>query len=355
VPVRVLAPGEPTPAVFDAVLPRLRDDARQLFGADVRLQPVAYELRPFSHLLRLAVWQDGHTVPSSHCFLKIFKPKPVPDGEAQMRTRVEHDYATNRRIHDGLARFPAFGAVRPLICYPDALTIVTEEATGETLLAHLERHAAWFPSPSVVAQLGATMAAAGQWVRAFQTIEPEGEPIAVADLRAYIDVRLQRLAAAGSPVITPASRGAVLAHIDALSAALAPTDCRSVVIHADLAPGNMLVSGDRIVVLDFAMTSRGTRLHDLTRLYLQTDLLGAKPQFRRQVLDAALLALLDGYEPGLTTGDPLFRLLSLLHRVNHLGTLTLNRARFPASLYNRRLRSIHGRWIARELQRPVPA
>jgi hypothetical protein len=115
------------------------------------------------------------------------------------------------------------------------------------------------------------------------------------------------------------------------------------------------VSGDRIVVLDFAMTSRGTRLHDLTRLYLQTDLLGAKPQFRRQVLDSALLALLDGYEPGLTTADPLFRLLSLLHRVNHLGTLTLNRARFPASLYNRRLRSIHGRWIARELQRPVPA
>lgn len=351
-PPRVLAAGVAPPAVFAAVLARLRDDASAIFGANVGLQPVAYELRPFSHLLRLAVWCEGSPTPHAHCFLKIFKPKPVPDGEAQMRARVEHDYAINRRIHQAMLAFPRCGAVRPLVCYPDALTIVTEDATGQTLLSHLEQHAAWWPSPGVDAQLCETMAATGRWLRSFQTIEPAGDPVALADIRAYIDLRLQRLVRAGSPVVTTTARDAVLAHIDSLSTLISPAQRRSVIIHADLAPGNVLVADDRIVVLDFAMTSRGTRLHDLTRLYLQTDLLGAKPHFRRPVLDRLLAALLDGFEPGLTPADPLFRLLSLLHRVNHLGTLSLHRTPFRNQLYNRRLRALHRSWIANQLQRP---
>ncbi len=341
--------GDTTPDVFGPALTRLRHDAVSVFGGSVTLQPVAYELRPFSHLLRLAVRQKGGTAPDTHCFLKIFKPKPVPDGAAQMRARVEHDFAVNLRIHDALLPFPKFGAVRPLVCYPELLTIVTEDADGQTLLAYLERHAAWWPSRRVVATLCDTMAATGQWLRAFQTIEPAGAPVGLDEIRSYVDLRLQRLVAAGSPVVTTGAREAILTHIDALFAATLPEQRRTLIIHADLAPGNVLVAGDRIVVLDFAMTSRGTRLHDLTRLYLQTTLLGAKPHLRQPVLDRVLAALLDGFEPGLTPGDPLFRLLSLLHRVNHLATLTLQPARFPINLYNRRLRSMHAAWLTREL------
>ena len=42
------------PEVFDPVLSRLRSEAPQHFGAaGVQLVPVAYEDRPFSHLLRV--------------------------------------------------------------------------------------------------------------------------------------------------------------------------------------------------------------------------------------------------------------------------------------------------------------
>ncbi len=113
--------------------------------------------------------------------------------------------------------------------------------------------------------------------RAFQAIDPSNERIALDDVRAYIDLRLQRLVAARSRVVTADTRVALLARIDDLGSAIPPDALRSVVIHADLAPGNVLVCGDRIVVLDFAMTARGTRLHDLTRLYVQTDLMRPSP------------------------------------------------------------------------------
>ncbi len=343
-----LAPGAAVPAVFDTVLARFVADAPTVFGAGVRLEPVAFELRPFSHLLRIAIVAQDDVTPARHCFLKIFKPKAVPDGEAQMRRRVEHDFATTRRIHDALAEFPRFGAVRPLACYGEHLAVVTEESVGETLLARLEARAAWFPSEHAVGDLCETMRAAGGWLQAFQTIDPGEERIDLDDIRDYIDLRLRRLVAAGSPVVTTAARDRLLEHITRLSAAIPQEALRSVVVHADLAPGNVLVSGERIVVLDFAMTTRGTRLHDLTRLYLQTDLLRAKPQFRPVVLSRLLQALLEGFEPGLTAQEPLFRLLSLLHRVNHLATLTLNPARFPTNLYNRRLRRLHATWLLGE-------
>lgn len=336
--------------MFQTVLTKFTADIARLFGQGSRLQPVGYELRPYSQLLRVAVDTPGDVPAHRHCFLKVFKPKPVPDGDAQMRRRVEHDYAVNLRIHDALVPFPGCGAVRPVACYPDDLAIVTEEAVGQTLLAHLEANAAWFPSRTVIDSLALTMAATGRWLKAFQTIDPSDDDISADELRAYIDHRLTRLVAAGSPVVTAAARDQLLRHIDELTSALPVGALRSVMIHADLAPGNVLVSGDRIVVLDFAMTSRGTRLHDLTRLFLQTDLLGAKPQFRRRVLDALLTALLNGFDPALTPRDPLFRLLSLLHRVNHLATLTLSRAPLPASLYNRRLRAIHAAWLRSELR-----
>jgi len=128
-----------------------------------------------------------------------------------------------------------------------------------------------------------------------------------------------------------------------------------VAIHADLAPGNVLVDDGRVVVLDFAMAGRGSYLHDISRLFLQLDVLRAKPQFRAPVVACLQNGLLRGLDPALTAAHPLFRYLLMLHRVNHLGTLSLSRERFPASVLNARVRRLHRAWIERELAAPVGA
>jgi Ser/Thr protein kinase RdoA (MazF antagonist) len=145
----------------------------------------------------------------------------------------------------------------------------------------------------------------------------------------------------------------VLAHIDALVSLVSSSDLADVLVHADLAPGNVLIAGRRVVVLDFAMTHRGSLMQDISRLYVQMDLMRAKPQFRRQVIHALQKALLRGFDPGLTKERPLFRLMLLRHHVNHLLTLNVRRERFPAAVYNAHLRRLHRQWIARELSHGV--
>jgi Ser/Thr protein kinase RdoA (MazF antagonist) len=198
-----------------------------------------------------------------------------------------------------------------------------------------------------MAELEETMTACGRWLQRFHGFDTREGRATVTDLRAYIDVRLRRLVEQN--VISSSYRERILQYLNRLARQVSPTDLREVTIHADLAPANILVCATRIVVLDFAMAGRGSYLHDISRLFLQLDVLRAKPQFRTSVIAALQSALLRGLDPALTAEHPLFRYLLMLHRINHLGTLALRRERFPSSVLSARVRQLHRQWIDRQL------
>lgn len=334
---------------FEPVLERLRQDAEQRLGVSpLRFVPVNREERPFTRLLRVSVHRSGDVEPLTHFFVKIFKVKPDV-GVERTRERIVRDFDVNRRVHDAMQPLEELGAVPPVACYPDLLAIVTEQVTGPTLLDHLQMEAAWFPAAARIEGLCRTVGTAGRWIREFQGSATGGGCVAIEDLCAYVDHRLQRLVRHGT--FSTSDRAQVLTLIDHLGARIAAEDLKEVPIHSDLALGNIIVSGRRIVVLDFAMTKLGTRLHDLSRLFLQIELLAIKPQLRATIAGQLQRSLLEGFEPGLTVEHPLFRLLMLLHRVNHFTSLSLNRASLPAAIYNNFVRRHHRRSIAAELQR----
>jgi hypothetical protein len=335
-------------SVFEPVLARLQAEAVAHFGtAETRLVPLAVEQRPFSQLLRVGVCRNGAVAPDVYLFVKVFKPKPEDGGVEKMRARVAHDFDVSRRIYAALDSPGHGGAVRPVACYVEHLAIISEEAQGPTLMAHLNARARWFPTRRSQQLAIDTLAAVGRWLRAFQTIEPGTGVIDLGDLRRYIDVRLQRLVS--HAVWGGAQRDLVLRHLDGLAALIPRTDLADVLIHADLAPGNILVAGGRVIVLDFAMVQRGCSVHDLSRLWVQLDVLRAKPQFRTPVVHRLQQALLTGFDPELTADRPLFRYLVMLHRVNHFASLSLNREPFLARTFSRRVRRLHARWIDREI------
>jgi aminoglycoside phosphotransferase (APT) family kinase protein len=342
------------PAMFSPVLLRLQTDAAAHFGtSDLRLVPLRWDERPFSYVLLVRV--DRGDAALSHLYVKLFKPKPV-DGRADgMRLRVARDFETTRRVHEAMVRYDDLGVVPPIACYPDHLAIVTERVDGPTLLEYLRTRASWFPGSAHLQDANETMARVGRWIRVFQAIDQACDTQPVGDLRGYVDIRLERLVARGGTGFTQARRLQVLEHIEALASRIPAGELRSVATHADMALGNILVSGRRVVVLDFAMAKRATRLHDLTRLYLQVGLLGLKPQMRAPVIRCLQHALVTGFDPALTPEQPLFRLSVLLHRVNHLTTLTLGHAPFPGALYNAFVRRHHQRWIDAEIAREAGA
>ena len=102
-------------------------------------------------------------------------------------------------------------------------------------------------------------------------------------------------------------------------------------------------------VLDFTMAKMGTALHDLGRLFVQLDLIGVKPHVQERVVRRLQESLLTGYDSTLTVTNPLFRLLLLLHRVNHIVTLLYQPAQLVEAAYNRLVLQRHYRWVGREL------
>jgi len=341
------------PPVFADVRDRLEADLKRLYDRpDLTLEPRTCHRRPFSHVLHARASASGGPLPD--VFVKRFTQKADLSVEA-MRARVVHEHDVTARVHAHLADSSDLGAIRPLAVYPDALTIATEGAPGITLLDLLTRRAQWLPSSTTVRELASILETTGRWIARLQTLDQREGGVRFADLRAYLDLRLARLADAGRGGFAPEHRSAVLAHADRLGQQLTPADLRDVLVHADLAPGNVLVDGGRVIVLDFAMAHRGTRLQDLTRLHVQLDLLCAKPQFRRAVITQLQEALRHGYDPALRASHPLFRVQTLVHRVNNLSTVTLRPGPWPASLYDAHVRRLHLRWLARELGTPVAA
>ena len=337
---------------FDPIFARLEAESLERFGlAKVRLTPVGYEERPFSWLCRAAISSEATATPALHVFIKIFKPKD-PAAGVDLRARVVQDFATTCEIHAFMAPWEDLGAVRPIACYEDELTIVTEQADGATLLDALQAHATWFPSRRRVEALASDLASVGRWLKHFQGFHPRDGHLSAAGLREYVDTRLRRLVEHG--VMSSGDRARILEHLQRIGHLVPEADLADVAVHADLAPANILVSMHRVVMLDFAMAGRGTPLHDISRLHMQLDLLRAKPQFRRAVIAPLQAALLHGYDPALTAQRPLFRLLSMLHHVNHLGTLALRRESFLARVVSARAIAMHRRWIAAELESGAP-
>ena len=333
---------------FAPIIARLEAEAVERFGAaGVRLTPVGYEERPFSWLVRAAVSSPHAGALPGHVFIKIFKPKD-PSSGVDLRARVLQDFTTTCEIHEFMKHRVGLGAVRPIACYDEALTIVTEQAEGVTLLDALRAHATWFPSRGRLEALTRSLEAVGRWLRLFQGFRPATAEVSIVSLHEYVDTRLKRLVERG--VMPARQRERILQHLHGLGSRVTGGDLREVAVHADLAPANVLVSDRGVVMLDFAMAGRGTSLHDISRLHMQLDLLRAKPQFRSAVIAPLQAALLRGFDPGLSPRHPLFRLLAMLHHVNHLGTLALRREAWPGRLVSARALRMHRRWIEAELE-----
>jgi len=346
--VRVTAPASSYPyGSYEAVLARLRGDGLSgVLSPPVEVETLELLRRPYSKLARIRLrHRDGVT----EAFVKLLRLKEQGDAHREaMRDRVVKEFEVASAVHQ---TYSAHGwpSVRPLTCVADELALVTERAEGEELLAVLEREATWYPSGDCLARLCDLLSSSGEWILRFQALRPSGGIVSLDSLREYLDVRLRRLVQHDAARFSPLDRSRLLQYFDDKCRDVTPADLREVWVHADFGPSNVLVSGSHVVVLDFAMTHQGTQFNDLARMYTQLEALAAKPQFRMATVVRLQRALLEGYQPGLTSAHPLFDLLVLQNRITHLlMTVVRDDAGVLARVYNWHLARRSRRWV-REL------
>ncbi|WP_220458001.1 MULTISPECIES: phosphotransferase [unclassified Actinotalea] len=120
----------------------------------------------------------------------------------------------------------------------------------------------------------------------------------------YVEGEVAHPAPPGAPPLDPAAVGRVARELhdaldgwqppaEAVWVCPIPSDGADLVIHHDLAPWNLVVAPDRLVVIDWDAAAPGTRTWDLA--YLAHGLVPLDPGTPVDVAAAGLAALADGY------------------------------------------------------------
>lgn len=315
-----------------------------LDGRKLSLQGVhAVSHRRFSHLAKVGVLVDGET---RTAYVKVVRPKDATEATREtLRLRLEHEVSVMVRLAHALKGHRHVGAVEPLLCVPEALLLMTLEVRGMPLADLLSARARWWPRQVGLDSLAKQLGYAGLWLAMFQQAlrDHPSDEVIVADLRAYLDVRLQRLKT--SSTCGERWRDDVLRLFDAYASAVEPEHLQRVPVHADYAPGNIIIGPDRATGIDLSMVRQGLRYHDVTHLDMHLDLMTLKPQFRSATLDPLRMAFARGFEDGGVLGTPVAHLSRLLHTINHMSTVVLRRSGWRDRLLAGSTLRFHEAWL----------
>jgi hypothetical protein len=324
---------------LDPALQRLAEDGPACLGAAVdRIEPERVIDRAFSRIVRArVVARNGEYV----IYCKTFRsPAGDPTSVERLRFRVEREFRETANAYEAFAGRPGFDPIKPVALYPDLLTVVTREAQGEPFSRLLARTArAWSRADRSQAARAAELI--GSWLRIYQEIAFEPQQLALSDLRAYVDTRLERLERERAGGFTSARRRQVLAEFDACASRLDDRDLQAVAVHADFCPENILVQPGAISVIDFAMAKRGLRHLDLSHLLIHLDFRRGV-MWKQEAIAPVRSALIRGYGEAGVTESAGFRLAVLVH-VAALMADRLNRAS--------RLRAAKNLWLAPQIRR----
>jgi Ser/Thr protein kinase RdoA (MazF antagonist) len=231
--------------------------------------------------------------------------------------RARREFETLAWLHRTLPRDRGISVPEPLLCLDDRPGLVLVECPGQTLGALVLGARR---SPHAAARLVAAFDKVG---RAAALIQEQGgaldEPLDLEHLLAYDELRLARLERTKS--IAPALAAALRAESRRLVGLVPEGEARqAVVTHGDLCPGNILLDGESIVLLDFAMVGRGSIYQDLSYCHehLERTLVRHRGRPPRALIRRLQAALLAGFSPSAAIDDPLFRLGQIRHHLNFL-------------------------------------
>lgn len=331
--------GQPQPGgAFGIVLDRLRENGFAQRGVPRWGRVFA---GPYSDVRELHVARNGQTVTA---FIKILKPRADTPGELEAtRRNIVREFETLTRVERAFSSTPGLSVPQPIACYPDLQALVTHRVDGEPLPRVLSKLGG-VPSARTVDGVTDVVWRVGSWLKVFQTTEASRDPLSLERMRTYLDARLRPLGELG--VCSPGLRERLLRYFDRRAQEIDSSDLPAVPVHADFTPENVIVAPGCVTVLDFTMAKQGARYLDLAHMFMQIEMLKARPWFRPTLIDRATTALLRGFDAALRVERPLFELLLLQNVVCFVvQTAQMRVSGLRARLAASRVRGRHLKWL----------
>jgi len=261
---------------------------------------------------------------------------------------VAAEFETLQSAQKALAGNSEVSVARPIACFPDELSLITEEAPGVTIRQLLNRPVIWRLSPKNVQSLVAAFERMALWVKAFQhTGSAARARFSIAEMRQYVDVRLKVLVRAG--LFTATEQSALLATFDNYSRRVNESDLAEVPVHGDFCPDNVLAHETGITVIDVGPGMRDSIYYDLAHMFCHVEKLAIRPWMGARVIRSAQSAILQSFDAELDVERPLFQMELMRNIVSLLVPQDVPRAsavhRAYSSLLQRSYYSRMSNWI----------
>ncbi len=275
--------------------------------------------RPFSDVARCQIRGDsGQTI----VYVKKYCRKEGRP-EARHREKMLRDIEASRFWYDHFRDSPQFKVVKPVLALPEHFITVTEETPGESLFVLLQRQARIFAAPSKQSALEKHLFHVGGWLKHKQDIMwvPEAR-YSIDELLDYLTVRLDILTEDPRRRFPSHYREQILNFIEDFRGRLTDEDFLVTTNHSDFNPGNIIVNGKTVTVLDFGRLVTGSYLLDLSKLHFQLHLFTFKPQYRHATIARLQQALANGFGRPAIAENLMFQFLMVRHILTHLANVT---------------------------------
>jgi len=215
---------------------------------------------------------------------------------SQRRRAIAAEYDTLLRLRESFADSSHLTVVRPVACFPEDLSLLTEEwrgRPGDTVLGG-GRLLSSRPDRKGGQYL---CGLAGEWLRLFQSfiVPTTRAPFDLSQLFAYCDERLKIIVDSRNGGLDARTASGLTRRLDDLARDVGPEELSLVARHNDFRPENMLTDGVRLAVLDFTGITWGPRLYDFMKFWMKLEDLGAPPFGRARTARFLQAAFVEGY------------------------------------------------------------
>jgi hypothetical protein len=267
----------------------------------------------------------------------------------ELQQHIKNSYENLQRVYEAFKQFPGYSSIKPIACFPEWLTLVTEESPGTDVWTIIREKAKFYPSEPDLRLLERYCHTCGKWLALFQQItrEPDRDPFEFDSVIELFDSYLSRLVYYRNVTFPDEFRKRIIDFCWQLVLSI-PNDDRIVVgIHGDFGPGNILVQNDEITVLDIETPKYGLIYWDSTYFHNFLNRLLEIPIYRPATIAKLQKAFIRGFGTSLEPSKKAVTLCmihnviqSLLYLAYHRENVTWYRKLFDKILYKK-----HIQWL----------
>jgi tRNA A-37 threonylcarbamoyl transferase component Bud32 len=226
-----------------------------------------------------------------------------------------------RELYARLGGHSMYAVPRIFAFFPEEQAIVMEESAGQRLLDILLQKARGYPTRSTLTELAQYCCAVGGWLQHMQQLTQTTtvQQLDRTDFLEYVALRLSKLQAAPHGLSDDVA-DRILRALDRLLQQGPENVGKICGVHGDLSLSNILVSAEKVTILDFSMYHIGSAYNDPSYFYSRIESV-YHLLINKSTTSYLQKAFIEGYGESIESDSQIFRIYYVRHKINRLLSL----------------------------------